>query len=168
LRRTWYDTYLPNDYLAKVDTATMAASLEARCPFLDVSLVEFVLGLPQRQAFPGARLKGLLQPLAKRLLPPRAVTRRKTGFSIPISEWLRGPLRPMLDEFVFRKCTVMEQLVDQGAARVFLQEHLHGADHGTRLWALLALGVWCAVVLERRWAAHAPLPVAVSVREQAT
>jgi len=159
LRRTWYETYLPNDYLTKVDTATMAASLEARCPFLDVDVVEFMLRLPQSQAFPGARLKGLLRPLAARLLPLEVRTRRKTGFSVPVSDWLRGPLRPALEEFVFRNGTMMSDLLDPTAARTLFEAPRRGADHGTRLWALLALGVWCAVTVERRWPAADPLPL---------
>lgn len=53
LRRAFFETYLPNDYLAKVDSATMAASLEARSPFLDVDLVTYILRLPIRAVFPG-------------------------------------------------------------------------------------------------------------------
>ncbi|PYO40219.1 MAG: asparagine synthase (glutamine-hydrolyzing) [Gemmatimonadetes bacterium] len=163
LRRTLYETYLPNDYLVKVDSATMSASLEARCPFLDVELVEFTLSLPQSVAFPGARLKGLLKPLAARVLPPELRSRPKTGFSVPIDEWLRGSLRPALEEFVFRKHGVMSELIDVRVARSFCEAHARGADHGTRLWALLALGVWCAVVLERRWSPAEPLPLSHSV-----
>src|SRR2546429_9969919 len=87
LRRTFFETFLPNDYLAKVDTATMAASLEARCPLLDLDVVEFVLGLPADIAFPFGRRKHLLRPLVKKLLPKSALNRPKTGFSIPVSAW---------------------------------------------------------------------------------
>jgi asparagine synthase (glutamine-hydrolysing) len=159
LRRTWYETYLPNDYLTKVDTATMAASLEARSPFLDVDLVEFLLRLPQPLTFPGGRLKALLRPLATRLLPPTILARPKTGFSVPVDEWLRGALRPALEEFVLRQGMRMADLVEGEEVRRLLVAHERGADHGTRLWALLALGVWMAVVVEGRWLATDPLPV---------
>jgi asparagine synthase (glutamine-hydrolysing) len=162
LRRTWYETYLPNDYLTKVDVATMSASLEARCPFLDIDLVEFALRLPQSVSFPGGQLKALLRPLATGLLPSVVLARPKTGFSVPVSDWLRGPLRPALEEFVFRRGTLMSDLVDPGEARAVWDAHCRGADHGTRVWALLALGVWCAVVVERRWAGGDPLPFAQS------
>ncbi len=159
LRRTFYETYVPNDYLPKVDTATMAASLEARCPFLDVDVVEFALGLPASVAFPRGRAKALLKPLARRLLPRGLVRRPKTGFGIPVGAWLRGPLGPAMEEFVFRRGTFMASLVDPLVARRFMEAHMHGADHSTRLWGLLALGVWCAVVVERRWRPVDPLPV---------
>ena len=159
LRRTFFETFLPNDYLTKVDTATMAASLEARSPFLDLDLVEYVLRLPLDVSFPGGRLKALLQPLVRRLLPLELLRRPKTGFGVPVSAWLRGPLQPAFEEFVCRPGTLMADLVDPVAARAFFVAHQRGADHGTRLWALLALGVWAAVVGEGRWSTTEPLPL---------
>jgi asparagine synthase (glutamine-hydrolysing) len=160
LRRTFFETYLPNDYLTKVDTATMAASLEARCPFLDIDLVEFALSLPVEVAFPGGRLKALLRPLVRRHLPNEILRRPKAGFGVPVGQWFRGALRDAFAEFVCRPGTLMGTLVDPVVAREFLTAHSRGADHSTRLWALLALGVWSAVVVERRWARDEPLPVA--------
>ncbi len=162
LRRTFLDTFLPNDYLTKVDTATMAASLEARCPFLDLDLIEFVLRLPPEVAFPGGRLKVLLRPLVRRHLPAEILGRPKTGFGIPVGQWLRGSLQGAFEEFVCRRDSFMTTLVDPEVARGFLTAHARGADHGTRLWALLALGVWSAVVVERRWPADEPLPVSAT------
>lgn len=159
LRRTFFETFLPNDYLTKVDTATMAASLEARCPFLDVDLLEFVLGLPEHVAFSGARRKHLLRPLVRRLLPRALWRRRKSGFSVPVAAWMRGPLQPAFEEFVLRSGTLMADMVDGGEARRLLAAHARGADHSTRLWGLLALGVWTAVTVERRWLASDPLPM---------
>jgi asparagine synthase (glutamine-hydrolysing) len=164
LRRTFFETYLPNAYLTKVDTATMAASLEARCPFLDIDLVEFTLGLPADIAFPRGRLKALLRPLARRHLPPAVLEQPKRGFGIPVGEWARGELSEAFEEFVYRPGTFMASLIDTTSARAFHQAHARGADHSTRLWALLALGVWCAVVVERRWPAADPLPVGVPRR----
>ena len=161
LRRTFFETFLPNDYLTKVDSATMAASLEARCPFLDVDLIEYVLRLPLDVSFPGGRLKALLRPIVRRHLPAEILRRPKTGFGVPVGEWLRGPLRSAFEEFVCRPGTLMADLIDPEAARAFLVAHQRGADHGTRLWGLLALGVWTAVVGEGRWDAAEPLPLDV-------
>ena len=159
LRRTLFETVLPNDYLTKVDTATMAASLEARCPFLDVELVEFVLSLPEQVAFGGARRKRLLRPLVRRLLPRELWRRPKSGFGVPVARWMRGPLRPAFEEFVLRPDTLIADVIDPAEARRFLDAHDGGADHSSRLWGLLALGVWAAVTVERRWPASDPLPV---------
>ncbi len=159
LRRTLFGTFLPNDYLPKVDTATMAASLEARCPFLDVELVEFVLRLPERVAFARARRKRLLVPLVRRLLPRALWGRPKTGFTVPVAAWLRGPLRPAFEEFVLRPGTLVTDMLDGAEVRGLLTAHARGADHSTRLWGVLALGVWAAVTVERRWSATDPLPM---------
>ncbi|HKC46001.1 MAG TPA: asparagine synthase (glutamine-hydrolyzing) [Gemmatimonadales bacterium] len=159
LRRTFFETFLPNDYLTKVDTATMAASLEARSPFLDVDLVEYVLQLPLEVSFPRGRLKALLRPIVRRHLPLEVLHRPKTGFGVPVGDWLRGPLGSAFEEFVCRPGTLMADLVAPDVAREFLHEHRLGADHGTRLWTLLALGVWAAVVGEGRWAPDEPLPI---------
>ncbi len=163
LRRTFFETFLPNDYLTKVDTATMAASLEARCPFLDIDLVEFTLRLPVEVAFPRGRLKALLRPLVQRHLPAAILQRPKTGFGVPVGQWLRGPLTRAFEEFVTRPRTLMASLVDPAEASALLTAHRRGADHSTRLWSLLALGVWSAVVVERRWAETDPLPMDASV-----
>ncbi len=163
LRRTFFETYLPNDYLVKVDTATMATSLEARCPFLDIDLVEYALTLPAEVAFPGGRSKALLRPLARRLLPPALIDRPKMGFGIPVGDWMRSELAGAMEEFVFRSGTHMASLIDVATARRFYHEHLNGANHSPRLWSLLALGVWCAVQVERRWPAEDPLPVSSPV-----
>jgi asparagine synthase (glutamine-hydrolysing) len=162
LRRTWVETHLPNDYLTKLDTATMAASLEARSPFLDVDLIEYALRLPASVAFPRARLKGFLRPLAERLLPSELLNRPKSGFGVLVEEWMRGALQPSLEEFVFRADTLMGRLVHPRAARALAAEHQAGADHAGRLWALLALGVWCAVCVERRWLPGDALPMRAS------
>lgn len=122
-------------------------------------MVEFALSLPEATAFRGAQLKALLRPLVSRLLPPEVLQRPKTGFGVPVGEWMRGPLEGALEEFVFRPDTAMAGLIDPVMARRFYTEHRRGADHGTRLWSLLCLGVWSAVVVERRWASTEPLPV---------
>ena len=159
LRRTFVETYLPNDYLTKVDTATMAASLEARCPFLDVDLVEFLLSLPESIVFPGGHLKAILRPIVRRHLPDKIVARSKSGFGVPVAKWMRGPLRDAMEQFVLRRGSTFGEVVSTQVARGFVKAHDQGADHSTRLWGLLALGVWFAVVVEGTWPANAPLPV---------
>jgi asparagine synthase (glutamine-hydrolysing) len=159
LRRTLFETYLPNDYLTKVDTATMAAALEARCPFLDLDLVEFLLTLPEDVVFPRGRLKALLRPIARRHLPAEIIGRRKSGFGVPVARWMRGPVRSAFEYFVLRRGGPLEALISTREARRFAVEHDRGADHSTRLWGLLALGVWFAVVVDRSWVASAPLPI---------
>lgn len=157
LRRMFFETFLPNDYLTKVDTATMAASLEARCPFLDVDLVSFALSLPSSLAFSGARRKALLRPLAARLLPRELLRRPKTGFGIPVHSWLRGPLAPAYARFVVESRGAIVDLIDQRVALALFEAHRRGADHGHRLWLLLTLGVWSALFLDHSLDRSEPL-----------
>jgi asparagine synthase (glutamine-hydrolysing) len=162
LRRTFYETFLPDDYLTKVDTATMAASLEARCPFLDVDFVEHILGLPRRELFPRGENKAVLRRIAAKYLPDEIMERPKSGFGVPVATWLRTSLGPAMEEFVFRENGVLPELLDLREARTYMNAHLRGADHGTRLWGLLALGVWAAIFVDRRFRATEVLPMALS------
>src|SRR5204863_1139587 len=92
--------YLPEDLLAKVDIASMANSLEARSPFLDHRLVEFCAALPSSYKLRGRTSKWLLRRLMRDRLPPEVLTRSKMGFGVPVGEWLRGDLRPLLEDTV--------------------------------------------------------------------
>src|SRR5205085_6544805 len=91
-------TYLPNDLLVKVDIATMAVSLEARSPFLDHHVIEFAASLPEKYKLRGLTTKYLLKRVLKRLLPAENLERRKMGFGVPITHWLRGRLAPFMRE----------------------------------------------------------------------
>ncbi len=88
---------LPDDYLQKVDVASMAFSLESREPLLDQDLVEWAMRLPLRWKLRGGQAKYLLRKLAYRYIPQKIVDRPKRGFEVPIANWLKGPLRPWAD-----------------------------------------------------------------------
>ena len=82
-------SWLPDDLLIKADRMTMAASIEGRAPFLMPKLVERALSLPISQKYSGATSKVLLRQLARKLLPPTVVDRRKHGFVLPMASWVR-------------------------------------------------------------------------------
>jgi asparagine synthase (glutamine-hydrolysing) len=84
---------LPDDYLQKVDVASMAFSLESREPLLDQDLVEWAMKLPLKWKLRGGQNKYLLRKLAYRYVPKKIVDRPKKGFEVPIADWLKGPLR---------------------------------------------------------------------------
>ena len=90
------ETSLANGLLTKVDRMTMAASLEARCPFLDYRVVNFGHGLPDAWKIRGGTTKVLLRRLARKLLPADITERPKHTFRVPLARWLRGPLRPLV------------------------------------------------------------------------
>ncbi|HET7602737.1 MAG TPA: asparagine synthase (glutamine-hydrolyzing) [Gemmatimonadales bacterium] len=158
LRRTLIETRLPDDYLTKVDVATMAVALEARCPFLDVDLVDFLLRIPASVAFRRGRPKALLAPLVRQLLPPSLASRRKTGFGVPLRRWLLGPLRTAYDRFVLQEGRAMHQFVDREAAGRAFRALEAGSARADRVWALFAFGVWAAVAIDCDLAPDEPLP----------
>lgn len=136
-------TYLPDDLLVKTDIASMACSLELRAPLLDHRVVELGLGLPMNWKIHGRRGKAILADAFGDMLPPGVFTRRKTGFGIPLGDWLRNELRQeMLD-------TLLDpDLLDLGIFRKealagLINDHITGRDdHRHRLWALLILIKW--------------------------
>ena len=153
----WLDSTLIDTYLVKVDSATMATSLEARCPFLDVDLLEFLATVPRAVKFPRARRKHLLRPLVADRLPREILHQPKRGFSLPVHSWLRGALRPAFERFVLGGQGTISSLIDQSRARSLYERHLRGENHQSRLWSLLALGVWLAVDVDRTLAPDEPL-----------
>ena len=159
LRRTLLGTWLPNDYLVKVDVATMAVALEARSPFLDVDLVDLLLSVPERVAFPGGQRKALLRPIASRLLPESILRRPKSGFGVPVRSWLLGSLRSSYERFVTRPGLAIHEWIRPEAARSAYAELEGGSVRADRVWLLLTLGVWAAVAVEGVLAPEEPLDV---------
>lgn len=134
--------WLPDDILVKADRATMRASLEFRTPFLDRRLAEFAASVPAATHFRQGG-KHLLRQLLEQVLPGTASTRRKVAFRTPVSEWLRGALRPAVEEQL-DSCPLYEEgWFERGAVAAVAAEHWHGkADWGHVLWPVFALGCW--------------------------
>jgi asparagine synthase (glutamine-hydrolysing) len=140
MQRLDFGCYLPDDILVKVDRASMLVSLEVRAPLLDHHLCELAFRLPSSLHTRGGVRKYLAKRLARRLFP-EVDFERKQGFSIPLAEWMRGDLSPMLDAQLAGPR--LRDVVNIAAAERFRDEHASGiADHGPRLWALLMLGLW--------------------------
>jgi asparagine synthase (glutamine-hydrolysing) len=133
---------LTDTYLTKVDTATMAASLEARCPFLDVDLLEFLAKVPRRIKFPRGTRKRLLRPLVRQQLPDSILRQPKRGFSLPVGDWMRSELRGVFESTVLDPRGPAAELINVDVARTWFERHLAGENHQSRLWTLLSLGVW--------------------------
>ncbi|MCC6747504.1 MAG: asparagine synthase (glutamine-hydrolyzing) [Deltaproteobacteria bacterium] len=137
------ETYLPDDIFVKVDIASMAHALEVRAPFVDHELMEFCARLPVRLKLRAFRGKLLLRRALADLLPRAVLHRRKRGFSIPHSRWLRGRMRPMLEELVLGPRALSRGYFDAPALRRLVTDHLAGTeDHGLRLWNLMVLELW--------------------------
>jgi asparagine synthase (glutamine-hydrolysing) len=138
-------TYLPDDLLVKADRATMAASLEARSPFLDHELVEFAAGIPLDLKL-GRGLGGAKRILKRALagrLPPEILNRRKHGFGVPVGRWFRDELRQPLHDHLLSPRATQRGYLRPEAVRQMVDSHQRGErDHGHALWALLTLELW--------------------------
>jgi asparagine synthase (glutamine-hydrolysing) len=136
-------SYLPGDILPKVDIASMAFSLEARSPFLDHELVDFVCQLPRDYKVDLKRRKKLLIDAAEDVLPPTIQQRGKRGFGVPISEWLRGDLQPMLRGMLHDSSWNVNGIFSMSVLRNMVDAHVSGAaDYGNQLWVLLCYKLW--------------------------
>jgi asparagine synthase (glutamine-hydrolysing) len=136
-------SYLPDDLLVKMDIASMANSLEVRSPFLDQRVMEFAARLPVDFKLRGTCLKYLLKKVARPLLPAGVLDRRKMGFGLPVGDWLRSSLRPLLDDVLLSSTALNRGRLRPDFVRQLVREHTGGThDHASRLWALLWLELW--------------------------
>jgi len=138
-----FSTYLPGDLLVKLDRTTMANSLEARCPFLDPALIEFVGALPPAYLTRGRQLKRILKRAFADLLPPSILQRPKHGFGAPLAAWFRGPLREYVSDLLLGPTPLLREHLNAELVRRLCTEHLSGQrDHSARLFALLNFEIW--------------------------
>jgi asparagine synthase (glutamine-hydrolysing) len=146
--------YLADHNLATVDRASMASGLEVRSPYLDRPMVDLAGQIPAGLKLRGWQTKYILKRAFRDDLPPGIVDRRKQGFGVPIGAWLRGPLRPILEERLAPERVAYLGLFDAAAVRKLVTEHLRGwSDHRKILWALLMFDAWREHYLPRaRWA----------------
>lgn len=134
-------TYLPDDVLAKVDRAAMSVSLESRIPLLDRDLVEFAASLPLELKIREGVAKWPLRQLLERSVPREMFERPKSGFGVPIEDWIRGPLRPWAEHHLFAPTTC--SFVDVDLVRRAWQDHLAGrANNAYELWDVILFSVW--------------------------
>src|SRR5262249_27253379 len=127
----------------KMDRATMASGLEARAPFLDHALAELACSVPAGLRVKGWRTKYILKRALAGRLPDAVLDRRKQGFGVPIGPWLRGPLRPLLEELLREERLRRTGLFCPEAVGRLVGEHLAGTqNHQRPLWALLAFELW--------------------------
>ena len=136
-------SYLPGDILTKVDRMTMANSLEARAPLLDYRVVELAASMPSRLKLKGQEKKHILKRSAARLLPNDILYRKKMGFSVPMSQWLNGPLSNALESALLVNQDATTSSFNSKAVKRLIDDHKSGhKQHTQELWALLAYQQW--------------------------
>lgn len=138
-----FHSYLSEDLLVKLDRATMLTSLEGRVPFLDHQLVESMARLPTAHKLRGLDAKRVLKKAMEGKLPPEILARPKKGFGIPIADWLRGPLKFLLDEHLNAHYLREQGIFKAEPIEALVKQHLAGfADHRKALWTLLVFQQW--------------------------
>jgi len=136
-------TLLPDDFLVKVDRASMSCGLEVRPPLLDHELLELAAQIPSQLKVRNGQTKWILKEAYRDVLPAEILDRPKHGFEIPVDQWLRGSLREMFQSLVLSPRSRGAELVDQQHAGRLYQSHLNGTGrHGAVLWSLLVLSAW--------------------------
>ncbi|WP_370262362.1 asparagine synthase (glutamine-hydrolyzing) [Limnobacter sp.] len=143
MRRWDVGQYLPDDLLVKVDRASMNASLEARAPLLDHRVVELAFALPGHALTREGAGKWALRQVLYRHVPKALIERPKTGFSVPLAAWLRGPLRQWAEDLLSESRLRDGGLLDARPVRTLWQEHLSGQfDRSSYLWNVLMFQAW--------------------------
>jgi asparagine synthase (glutamine-hydrolysing) len=137
-------TYLPDDLAVKMDRMSMAHSLEARSPFLDTALIEYLAAIPAARKVGLRRLKPLLRRSLFPLLPKEIWNRRKHGFGVPVGRWFRSSeLRTVFEDEVLAPGARCADILDPAVVRRLWDEHQGGAiEHGHRLWPILTFERW--------------------------
>lgn len=136
-------TYLPFNQLTYGDRMSMAQSLEIRVPFVDQRLAEVAAGIPLAWHLKGRTTKGLLREAMAPELPRDVVGRPKLGLNLPIALWMRGDLRPWLEELLSPGAIEERGLFRPEPVRRLMKEHFAGKrDHSLVLWSLAVLEVW--------------------------
>ena len=135
--------YLADDILVKVDRMSMATSLETRAPFLDGDLMELAFSMPGHLKIRNGERKWILKQAMKGTLPESILNRRKEGFSIPMKNWLRRELQPLMRDLLSRDRIGRRGLFDADRITQLMDEHTDGREnHAHTLFPLMVFERW--------------------------
>jgi asparagine synthase (glutamine-hydrolysing) len=144
------DRFLADRLLMKTDLATMAVGLESRCPLLDLRLAELAASLPPNLAFRGVEGKQVLRRVLARTAPRKVWRRRKTGFSMPLDQWLRVELRDLVGDTLLAPGARVAAYLRMDVLRRMYDEHRSGATSWRRvLWTALLVELWLRRLVRR-------------------
>ena len=135
--------YLADDILVKVDRMAMATSLETRAPFLDADVMELAFSMPEAMKIRNGERKWVLKQAMRGILPESILTRRKEGFSIPIKNWLRRELQPLMRSLLSPDRMRARGLFDPSEVTRLVEDHVAGREnHAHTLFPLMVLERW--------------------------
>lgn len=136
-------SYLTDDILQKVDRAAMSVSLETRVPFLDRDVVEFSCRVPPDLKVRNGEGKWLVRQVLDRHVPRGLIDRPKTGFGIPLDDWLRGPLKPWASDLLAAgRLKRQGWFQDERVSRIWAEHQQGRRNHGSWLWNVLMVQAW--------------------------
>jgi asparagine synthase (glutamine-hydrolysing) len=154
------NNYLPDDLLVKMDVATMAYSLEARSPFLDHKVMEFMARVPAALKLRDGKTKYLLKSALRGVLPDAILDRPKMGFGVPLGEWLRSSLKELMLDSVLSDRALARGYFRPAALREMVDSQLAGSDRFKYLlWDLLLLERWHRIFIDQEPLPRAPVLV---------
>ena len=139
LSKLFYDFYLPNDILTKVDRASMYNGLEVRSPFLSKSIIDFSSQLPNKYKINHNNTKLILRELSKKMLPNNISSRKKHGFAIPLAKMIRGALKEKIQDTLLSKSYPVSQYFNKPELEKLLNNHFQGIDNRKPIWAIYML-----------------------------
>jgi asparagine synthase (glutamine-hydrolysing) len=136
-------SWLPDNLLERLDRMTMAASIEARNPFMDVRLAEFASSLPDKWLIKGLVTKRIVREALASRLPKAVLERPKNGFRMPVTQWFRGPLIRPFRDLVLSEDAICRDYLDVSKIRLMLDEHIEGRKNYDKiLWTLFSLEIF--------------------------
>ena len=136
-------TYLPDDILVKVDRAAMGVSLETRVPMLDENVIKFALSLPLNYKLRGGQSKWLLKEVLYRYVPKQLIERPKSGFAIPIGEWLQNDLKEWAEDLLDESNMIKQGIFNASLVQDRWRQHLAGVNNWEHfIWNILMFQSW--------------------------
>jgi asparagine synthase (glutamine-hydrolysing) len=136
-------TYLPDDILVKVDRGSMSAGLEVRAPLIDHRMIQLASRLPIEMKLAEGKTKWILRRILSRKITPDIINRPKSGFAVPIGDWLKGPLRTWSEDTLSNSTLESQKLFDTDVVQALWSDHLSGlTDNSRLLWNILMFQSW--------------------------
>jgi asparagine synthase (glutamine-hydrolysing) len=143
LTHVYERTYMMDQVLVKVDRASMFNSLEVRAPILDTRVVELANHLPLNFKLRGMTRKFIFKKLMEGKLPKDIIYRKKKGFGMPIAEWIRGGLKPLVLKYLGRDIIIKQGIFNPDYIEGILSDHFSGSvDNRKKIWTLLCFSLW--------------------------
>ncbi|WP_026661736.1 asparagine synthase (glutamine-hydrolyzing) [Butyrivibrio proteoclasticus] len=148
------DTYLPEDILTKMDRASMKYSLEARCPIMDTEVMEYSFRIPHKFKYYNGDKKHILKDIAYDYIPKELLDRPKTGFGVPMDQWLRGPLKEQLLDYSSTSFLKKQEVFDPEYVSRFINNYVVNGDAGPATGANYSKIAWSFYIFQQWYNFH--------------